>query len=44
MKCKKCDDYIEMKMYKVEEDKMIFKCKQCGNTETVDIAEIEKNK
>lgn len=41
MKCDKCQ-YVEMKMYKTTEDnKMIFRCKQCGNEKTVSMSEIE---
>lgn len=40
MKCKKCE-YVEMKMHKVENNNMIFKCKQCGNEETISMSEIE---
>lgn len=41
MKCNKCK-HIEMKVEKVEEDKMFFKCKQCGNEEAIDIRTLEK--
>lgn len=41
MKCSRCE-YVEMKMYEVTGDnKMIFRCKQCGNKEIVEMAEIE---
>lgn len=43
MKCNKCK-HIEMKVEKVEEDKMFFKCKQCGNEEVINITDLEKSK
>jgi len=40
MQCDKCK-YIEMKMDKIENEKMYFKCRRCNNEKIVDIKEIE---
>lgn len=39
--CNKCK-HVEMKMEKVENSMMTFRCKQCGNEEVVSTQEIEK--
>lgn len=41
MKCDKCR-YVEMKMKEVKDDNMIFRCKQCGNEEIIEIQKVEK--
>lgn len=42
MVCDKCR-LVEMRMYKVDNDNMIFKCKRCGNEKVVSINEMIKN-
>ena len=41
MNCPKCE-LIEMRVNKVENDKMYYQCKNCGEERVVDIKEIEQ--
>ncbi len=41
MVCDKCK-HVEMKMEKVENGMMTFKCKQCGNGKVVSVQVIEE--
>ena len=41
MKCNKCK-LVEMKVEKIEENKMKMKCKKCGTIETIEIPKEEK--
>jgi len=41
MLCSKCK-IIEMKMNRVEDNKMYFKCKRCGNEEEKIIEEVKE--
>lgn len=42
MNCPKCK-IIEMRVEKVEDDIIHYKCKNCGEEEKIDIKELEKN-
>lgn len=41
MNCPKCQ-LIEMRVDKVEDEKIYYKCKSCGKQEIVNISELEK--
>lgn len=41
MLCSKCK-IVEMKMHKVEDDKMYFRCKRCGNEVEKTVEEVKK--
>lgn len=41
MVCDKCK-HVEMKMEKVENGMMTFRCKQCGNEKVVSVQEVEE--
>lgn len=43
MLCSKCK-IVEMKMDKVEDNKMYFKCKRCGNEAEKTIEEMQQQK
>lgn len=41
MNCPKCQ-LIEMRVNKVEEEKIYYECKSCGEQQVVDIKELEQ--
>ena len=41
MNCPKCQ-LIEMRVNKVEEEKIYYECKSCGEQQVIDAAELEE--
>lgn len=40
MNCPKCQ-LLEMRVNKVEDEKIYYECKNCGKTEVIEISELE---
>ena len=41
MNCSKCQ-LIEMRVNKVEEEKIYYECKNCGEQKVIDVTELEE--